>query len=217
MSRRRRSTGSVALALVFVVGSVLAPVDAHHGSIEAYDFSYRPVTLKGLSTNPTNPARDHPIRWTNTGNTDHRMMAQPQVIAFDSGHLDPGETSSATRLKFAATYKYVCIFHGGMDGRIKVRPALYEPGAPGNYAVTIRLGEKAILRLANGELPNNRVMDVQRKRGSGTWTTIRTGVIKQRIYVGAGKEGSYRFRTRVRTDAGARTSWSPASKVLKLT
>jgi hypothetical protein len=146
------------------------------------------------------------------------MMAEPPVIPFDSGSLDPGDTSSATRLRFAATYKYVCIFHGGMDGRIKVRPALYEPGDPGDYAVTIPLGDNAVLRLANGELPNRRVIDVQRKKGSGRWTTIRKGVTRQRISVGAPKEGNYRFRTRVRrTDTGARTAWSPASKVLRLT
>jgi hypothetical protein len=104
-----------------------------------------------------------------------------------------------------------------MSGTLRVRPALYEPGNPGNYAVTNGPHGEAVLRLANRPVPDGLAFSVQRKKDDGTWRDIETTVTAQKIVVSPNDPGVYRFRVRIRhTLSGDSEDWSPPSRTLTI-
>jgi len=207
-----------------LAASLLAPMpSAEAGSsilVRMEDYRYRPRKVGGLSTNPDNPSRAHPIVWRNDGNTLHDVREDPdqEGIRVRTPDLDPGASSGGLALTAAATYRYVCTYHPQMTGIVKVRPALYPDGDPGNVHVTQGPGGKAIVRLRTGSLPDDEVMDLQRKRGAGSWKTIATGTRRKQVGQSPNTEGVYTFRARIRhTSSGGATTWSPVSKKLTVT
>jgi plastocyanin len=213
--------GLVAITIVTLLGGGLPARAGASRTVSMVDFAFDPATVRGLSTNPLDPARDHPIVWRNDGDVNHQVQARPaqEGITMHTAVLGPGESSGPHRLKFAATWLYWCAIHtDSMQGRIRIRPALFEPGDPGDYAVTNGPDGEAIVRLANGDFPSNYRMDVQRRRDGGAWVTIRDHTMRQRIVVTPNAAGEYRFRARVfHLTTGGATGWSPPTKTLTIT
>lgn len=217
-----RFTGMI--SIVALVGLVPLPAEAGVGvTIRALDTPNRfdPDIVYGLTTSPDDPAGNHPIRWRNDGELDHQVVEHPNQdgIRLRTAVLSPGETSARHELHIAAVWKYICKIHGpDMDGFIKVRPALYQRSDPGDYPVTQDASGRAILRMANGALPDNYLLDVQRRRGDGAWGTVREGLTTNTTIVSPNRPGVYQFRSRIRHSvSGSETAWSPPSKKLTIT
>ena len=210
------------LLIVVVLCAIAPPARAGAGvDITIEDFDFAPDIVTGLTTSPDDPAEDHPLVWTNQDATNHQVREDQdqEGIALRTGVLSDGEASDPVAILFAATWRYVCIIHPTqMHGTVRVRPALYEPGDPGNYEVVNGPNGEAILRLANGAIPETYVFDVQRRIGDGEWTLIRNDIQRRRVILSPNAEGVYRFRTRItHTGSGGQTNWSPPSRTLTIT
>jgi hypothetical protein len=206
----------ISFVLLMAMG-VAAPAHASHTITIRIDGDkhLRPRNLDGLSTNPEDPAKNHPVAWRNDDNVAHDFFF-PREVLFSGlpDRLSPGEVSDPLRLEFASTYPYRCQIHPGMTGTLKVNPAIFEPGHPGNYVVTNGPDDAAILRLANVELPQNFVFDIQRKRDDDVWKQVATAVTRTKIAVSPNEPGAYRFRVRLRHyTSGDALDWA-ASKLL---
>jgi plastocyanin len=79
-------------------------------AVSAQDNSFSPGTLE-VHVGDT-------VTFTNDGGADHTVTATSGA-QFDSGSLAPGATFKFTAEK-AGTVSYVCTFHPGMQGTIKV-------------------------------------------------------------------------------------------------
>lgn len=205
--------GVLAASMVFAVNVA----DAATEHIRIVDREFVPRVLRGLSTNPLNPASQRPIVWQNRDDVAHRVNEDPDQagIRLRTTLIPPGEDSDARRVKFAATWKYICSVHPTtMSGRIRVRPALYERDDPGNYAVVTGPTGVTILRLANASIPSLYSFEVQRQKDGGDWVTVREGLRVRRLELSPNDTAKYRYRVRIVHEAGTMTGWSPPSKTL---
>ena len=120
------------------------------------------------------------------------------------GHVRARTTTAGITFRAAGTYPYHCAIHPTlMHGVVRV-PILVAP-ASGTTAFTLTLTSGTAAGFT---------YDVQRRLGTGAWTTFRTGVTTATVTFKATAPGTYSLRSRlVRTSSHAASKWSPMKKV----
>ena len=186
------------LLLLVVVAALFAgvvPASASTITIEMESLE------EGDRFRPSNPIRrpGSIFRWHNSSGTEH-SATRSQIVSWNF-RVDPGETSPARTLKYAGTYRYVCVFHAAMDGALRIRPAL-APSNDGSGSYVLTLGSEAP--------PGDFVFDVQRRLGTGEWTNWRMGLDGRRTVFMRRSYDRHSFRARLRNPGSAASAWSPA-------
>ena len=191
---RRVSFAVVAISFIALIG---LPASAAT-SISIVDFRFA-TPLRTVSQGGT-------VTWHNasTGGFQHTATQNRPLGLWNTGILNPGQTSSIVRLLAAGSYPYHCNVHPSMHGIVQV-PILVSP----------RHGMRMTnftIRLASATR-SGFTFDVQRKIGSGAWKTWKTAV-RSRIVTFRHGPGTYRFRSRLHKLAnGATSGWSPPARI----
>ena len=83
------------------------------------------VKMKSLSYEPKN-IEIHvgdSVAWTNNAFSKHTAVSDDDGKTFDTGEIDPDQTSRLVKFEKAGDFKYHCTIHGkSMSGTIVVKP-----------------------------------------------------------------------------------------------
>lgn len=172
------------------VATASAPSDAH---VAVSDFLFDPTT--------TTIARGGTVTFDFIGPSHHTVTDASGMGWYDSGSVGAGDPSFALVLPAAGVYRFTCIPHPWMGGRIEV-PMRAQPrrGSPQQvFTVT----------WASAPPDAGYVYDVEIRRPDDRWTTWRTGrtTLGTTFRVHAGR-GDFRFRARMRSLSGGQAGWS---------
>jgi plastocyanin len=183
--------------LVVPLMAVLVALPAHAAGVSIVDFGFSPRALS--------VAQGASVRWQNTGSVTHTSTQDAPLRLWNTGHVAPGTTSAPVTLRAAGSYAYHCAIHSTMRGAIRV-PIIAAP-ATGSTATTFTI------TLASAAQAGF-LYDVQRRAGTGPWTSWRAGVRARIVGFSSARRGSFSFRSRLRRIAtGAVSGWSPAASV----
>ena|SRR5687768_15029573 len=188
-----------AAALCLVVLSTTTTF-ASTTTVNVVNYAYQPAKPK--------IALSDAILWRNTSDASHTVTFNVPAVAPGSvGTLSPAKTASLTFFHGGA-YAYYCIFHSQQVGTIKVKMSSSPTSGTTSTNFT--------LRVATQSAPSGFVQDVQRRRGSGSWSLWQSVTTQLVVFNPAPSEnGTWYFRTRYRkTSTGEKTGWSPALRVL---
>lgn len=204
MSPRRTLTAVIALGACFAIGaSPSGGATVPPAQISIGDNFFRPVA----ATRTVGPGPS--FHWSRVAGSvaPHNVLQDDQL--FSSG----AATSKAIDFSVSASagsFHYVCVIHAGMEGTVRVKPAIdgSVPGLP--FRVTWAL---------RGNTTGSRY-DVRYKAGGGGWKTWRKATpAKSAAFGRAGapvavKAGvRYAFRARSRNTQGGSSGWSPSVRV----
>jgi len=84
------------------------------------------VTMKSLSYDPKKLEIrvGDSVVWTNKAFAAHTATSDDDGKTFDTGNVEPGESSKAVKFEKAGEFKYHCLVHGKtMSGTIVVKAA----------------------------------------------------------------------------------------------
>lgn len=200
MRRLRRRPTVLALALagaLTVLGTV--PAQAVTKAISIVD------TTTGFSPKTVTSAFGTTFKWTNDDSITHTTTQNSPLSLWDSGNLADGDTFSKV-VNFAGTYSYHCNIHSSMTGTIKV-PITVSPTS-GTTSTSFTITVAAV------SAPSGYTYDAQKKRGSGSWTTLKSGFSTKTVKFSPSQTGTWSFRARLRkTSSGATSGWSPVKSV----
>jgi len=118
MSRSGRHVGAVVLVTMLVVGAGGQAIAAKPRAESAGMRVTKTVTLRDdlFSPKAVTVSRGTTIKWVNRGESTHTTTARSG--AWDRT-LSSGQSYSR-RFNAVGTFKYICKFHDGMVGKIKV-------------------------------------------------------------------------------------------------
>ncbi|HEY8135172.1 MAG TPA: hypothetical protein VIF08_03965 [Candidatus Limnocylindrales bacterium] len=190
---------AIAAALCLVVLST-STTFASTTTVYVVNYAYQPAKPKIALSNG--------ILWRNTSDTSHTVTFNVPAVAPGSiGSLGPGGAGSLTFFHGGA-YAYHCIFHPQQVGTIKVKPSI----SPTSGTTSTNFS----LRVATQNAPSGFVQDVQRRKGSGSWSLWQSTNLQLVVFNPAPSEnGTWHFRTRYRkTSTGEMTGWSPELAVV---
>ena len=199
---RTKRTASVLAAGALLLGLAL-PARAATSQVsmtKSHTFDPDPVAITLGDT----------VQWTNTSSFQQHTATQNAGF-FDTGVVDDGQSKSKV-FKWAGTFPYYCIFHGGpgfgMRGKINV-PARW--ATPGEQHV----GDVQRIRIATEMAPAPLAFDVQmRKTGDATWSPYKQKIKNAIVKFTPTAAGEYQFRSRVHRLSNNKVSgWSPAAFV----
>jgi plastocyanin len=168
------------------------------------------VDMANYSFTPSNTtiAMGTTLTWHNTtASTDHTATQYTKLHLWNTGTVSGGASVSRT-ISFAGSYPYHCVFHYflGMVGKISV-PIAVSPSS-GSTSITFTV------TVATEKAPAAFVYDIQKKKGSGSWTSFRNGITSRRVSFHPPSTGKFSFRSRVRRLSNDGTSgWSPARTI----
>jgi len=174
------------------------PSQAATTTVQIADFSFTPATVK--------VAEGGSVVWhyDNNGASHHTSTQNGPLALWDTGLLNPGQTSSAVTLKAAGVYPYHCSVHASMTGKVSV-PILVSP-TTGTSATTFTI-------TLTSALQSGFTYDVQMKVGTGSFTLWKSGVTTRTVTF-KGAAGTYTFRSRLhKTSGGATSGYSPSKKI----
>jgi plastocyanin len=181
---------------------VLFPITAQAKTktVDMANYSFTPsITTIAMGTT---------ITWHNaTASTDHTATQNSKLHLWNTGTVGGGTSASRT-ISFAGSYPYHCVFHYtlGMVGRISV-PIAVSPSS-GTTSTTFTV------TVATEKAPSAFVYDIQKRKGSGSWTFYRKGVTSKSVGFHPSSTGTFSFRSRVRRLANDGTSgWSLSRKI----
>lgn len=184
---RRSIVVAVAASLLWLVA-----LPAHAAvSVTVTEFRFSPATI-------TVPQGED-VAWHNGGHQQHTSTQTGALALWNTGRIAVGATSGSVRFLAAGSYAYHCTIHTFMHGTVRV-PIIVSP-LRGTRRTTFTI------RLASATQAGF-TYDVQRRIGTGAWTTWRVGVASTTVRFKHGK-GTFAFRSRLRrTSNGATSGWS---------
>jgi plastocyanin len=196
--RLLRRTAAAASGLVLLLGIAVQPASGLAPQVSVQDFQFSPT--------PITVAQGTALTWHNNGPHTHTSTGDTPLGLWSTGNIAPNSTSPAVTFRAAGSYPYHCSIHPTtMHGVVRV-PILVSP-ASGTTATTFTL-------TLTSALAAGFTYDVQRRLGTGTWTTFRTGVTTRTVTFKATAPGTYSLRSRlVRTSNHAASKWSPLKHV----
>jgi plastocyanin len=169
------------------------------GHIASVDFAFVP-SLKSV-------ALGRRVAWDFCTTTGHNVVDATPMGLFDSGSGVMGDPPFEFTFNAAGQYPYVCTFHPGMTGRIKVKmDAVPHNGSPAtSFALT----------WASTSAPKGYAYDVQiRRPASDRWRSWKRAVSPpgHSFHPDAGP-GPYRFRSRLRSVGIGHADWSKTATI----
>ncbi len=185
------ATGGAARAVV-PVAPAPTPPDVHVQAVEDY---YAPSTVE--------VQRGGAVVWDWTGAHNHTATDYTGMDLYDSGVVVPGAPSFSYTFVAAGTYRVICTLHSdvGMYGRVEVPVRVAPTSGPHARSFKVTWSSEAA---APGFAFN---VQIQRK-GQG-WTLWKDGVTTRQDGYRPTKEGTYRFRARMRAvGTGEASGWS---------
>jgi len=179
-------------AAASAVSSGAGPCPAS-GHIAAVDFAFLP-SVKSVASG------GH-VAWDFCTTTGHNVVDATPMGLFDSGSGVLGDPPFEFTFVAAGQYPYVCTFHPGMAGRVKVKI----DAQPVSGVLTTPFA----LTWASTSAPNGFVYDVQIRRPAHPWRSWRRAVSApgHSFHPDAGP-GPYRFRSRLRSVGNGHADWS---------
>jgi plastocyanin len=84
------------------------------------------VDMKSISYDPkiVNASIGDSIVWTNKAFSNHTATSEDDGKTFDTGEIEPGESSSPVKFDKEGEFQYHCKIHGKtMSGTVVVKPA----------------------------------------------------------------------------------------------
>jgi plastocyanin len=140
------------------------------------------------------------------GPSHHTVTDTSGMGLYDSGSVGAGGPSFSVTVPAAGEYRFTCVPHPWMGGHIAVpMQVLPRRGTHADvYAATWAAADAAA----------GYVYDVEIRRPGRRWRAWQTSTTTPGTSFGlhAG-DGVYRFRARMRSDAGGATEWSPVASV----
>ena len=194
------------IAAFLIAAVMLAETQANAATYTVY--------MRDAYFSPANAtmAQGSTVRWVNRGGVVHTATQDKAVVpGWGTNSLSPGAAVSES-MKYAGTFGYYCRPHGtpdgGMQGSIRV-PTRATPttGTRSTYFS---------IRVSTVTIPSGWVMDIQKKKGSGTYANWITGTRSaSRIFrAGSSGAGYYYFRARLRrVSNGYASAYSPAARI----
>ncbi len=135
------------------------------------------------------------VTWTFPDSMAHTTTSNKGF--WDSGTKLNGATYTRA-FSSAGTFPYHCSFHPEMRGTVRV--SVTASGSPG-------AGWK--LRWSTTKGKNGITFDVQTRRGSGKWKSLKAGVTGATAKFNPARSGNYQVRART-VKGATRSGWSPA-------
>jgi len=198
---KAKRTASVLAAAAMVVGLSL-PARAATSEVHM-------TQSRTFDPNPISVAQGDTVLWTNTSSFSH--TATQDAGFFDTGVVDQ-EGSAGKVFKWAGSFPYHCIFHGGpgtgMHGKISVPAKWVNQGEQ-------HPGDEQRIRIATAKAPAPLAFDVQmRMTGEDTWTPYKQKIKNAVVKYTPTDAGEFQFRSRVHRLSNNKVSgWSPAAFV----
>jgi plastocyanin len=182
-------------AVVWFLGLVAPPAHAAV-SVGVTEFRFSPVTI-------TVPQGED-VSWHDGGDRQHTSTQDGPLALWDTGRIAVGATSESVTFFAAGSYPYHCTVHPFMHGMVRV-PLVASPARGTRMTrFTLRLASSAQAGFT---------YDIQKRKGTGPWTTWKKGVAAISVRFRLGK-GTFAFRSRLhRTSTGATSGWSLARKI----
>jgi plastocyanin len=140
--------------------------------------------------------------WDNAGPSSHTATSDVPGF-FDTGNISSGTTSAPVGISGAGAYPYHCTIHPSMDAIIRVRPTASEAAINVGESTVITYGDSASKGLT---------WDIQRRRDTGDWLTVRTGTGLTSLTFKPGRTGIFFFRARTH-DGSAVSGYSPPRRI----
>jgi plastocyanin len=197
-----KRTSLVAAVAAIVVSMLPAPASARGATttIQARDFEFAPVRVA--------VALGGAVRWHNDSNASlHTAKQDPPVRLFNTGDINPGDTSAPKTMWAAGRFSYVCRYHPFiMLGLVKVPVEASRR--------RIGLGEQVRIDLSSRATFGGYAFTLQRKRGRGDWKLVERGISTDSVVVRPRHTGKFRFRARLVERGVGPAGWSPAVRVL---
>ena len=184
----------VASAVIALVGLTALPAQAT--TVNVADFSFSPQSLT--------IAQGGTVSWHNNGPSVHTSTQNSPLSMWNTGNIAVNSTSASIALPAAGVYSYHCAIHAFMTGTVKIPIKVSPTSGTTATMFTITLASAT---------QSGFTYDIQRKVGSGSFATWRTGVTT-RTFTFRGSAGTYAFRSRLhRTSNGATSGYSPAKTI----
>lgn len=169
------------------------------GHVAAVDFAFVP-SVKSVG-------QGGQVAWDFCTTTGHNVVDVTAMDLFDSGSGVLGDPPFEFVFVAAGQYPYVCTFHPGMSGKVKVKMDV-KPHS-GLLATTFTI------TWASTSAPTGFSYDVQMRRpGSDRWRSWKRAVSPpgHSFHPDAGA-GSYRFRSRLRSVGNGHADWSKTATI----
>jgi plastocyanin len=186
----------VASSVLVLIALATLPAQAATTTVSVADFAFTPSAAT--------VAQGGSVNWHNNGPSTHTSTQNTPLGMWNTGNIARGTTSASVTLLAAGVYKYHCAIHPTMLGSVKV-PIVVSPRT-GTTATTFTI------TLASAT-QSGFTYEVQRKVGSGSYATYKTGVTTRTLTF-KGSAGTYSFRSRLhKTSNGATSNYSPAMTI----
>ncbi len=191
--RTKAALAAAGIAVALTAGTAAAATTGV--SIKNFAFSPTPVTVSQGSS----------VKWTNQDGTAHTTTSKlTGSLGWNSGGLGQGGTFAKV-LPAAGTYPYVCTFHFGMAGTVKV-PLKVD-------RTTGTTGTTFTFTLASATAPSGYTYVLQVKNpGTTKYVTYKTTTART-VTFKATKAGTYSFVSFPKPNSGTAAKPSPAKTI----
>ena len=187
----------VALAGMLLLVGVAPPASGLIPSISMQNYYFSPVPYSGTLGGT--------VQWHNNGPSQHQPVQDAPLALWTMMPVASGADSHSVTLFAAGTFAYHCQIHPIMKGTVRV-PVTTDISS-GAVGATIKI------TLASRPHPQF-TFNVQRRLGTGTWVTFKTGVTALAVTFKATVRGSHQFRAKLlRRSNHAVSLWSPPTTV----
>jgi plastocyanin len=159
----------------------------------------------GFSPKTVTSAFGTTFKWTNNDSITHTSTQNSPLSLWNSGNITASHSFSKV-ISFAGTFAYHCNIHPSMTGTIKV-PITVSPSS-GTTSTHFTITVAAVAA------PSGFTYDAQKRRGSGAWTTLKSGFSTKTVKFTPSQTGKWSFRARLHKGSnGATSGWSPIKSV----
>jgi plastocyanin len=140
--------------------------------------------------------------WSNTTGTTHTSNQNQGIWA--TGLIKPTTTSAIQTVSWAGSFAYHCSIHTYMKGVVKVPVQV--------SATSGTVGTTFMITYAVASLPAGFTATIQKKVGSGSWKTYKTGKTGTAVSFKPSVAGTYSFRAFL-VSSTQQTKPSPAATI----